>query len=281
MWLTKTCHFPSHGPHGPGRVGGVIGYHRHGRVEIYLNVHGSRFSFLSVPLSDVQKVTIHPFKWLRFVMYSICGARGDLYATLDGPPVEYDSTAMTLYTSSLRVRFLVVWNCIFVDHKCLNDRITSSTQTNHRANFRQHTLERDGLFCVVTRDPAKYCDAAHLIPGRKGDEYIRRVVEARSPLYDGMTPPISGINAIENGMLLSKTVHAMLGRGDVAFLKVLNYGLDPTDIRRVDQGPAHSPAPTDHFTLQRLKEPDDYNPAAASSLLDTTPASNQITTPQD
>ncbi len=63
-------------------------------VEIYLNVHESQVPFLSIPLSDVQRLSIRPFKWLRFVMFSICGARGDLYATLDGPPVDYDGTAL-------------------------------------------------------------------------------------------------------------------------------------------------------------------------------------------
>jgi hypothetical protein len=58
-------------------------------VEIYLNLHGSQVSFLSIPDSDVQRLSIRPFKWLRYVMFSICGARGDLSATPDGPPVDY------------------------------------------------------------------------------------------------------------------------------------------------------------------------------------------------
>ncbi|KAH9036207.1 hypothetical protein EDB85DRAFT_1941824, partial [Lactarius pseudohatsudake] len=53
-----------------------------------LNVDGSRFSFLSIPLDDVQRLSIRPFKWLRYVLYCICGARGNLYARLGDPPVE-------------------------------------------------------------------------------------------------------------------------------------------------------------------------------------------------
>ncbi len=63
-------------------------------VNIYLNVDGSQVSFLSIPHSDVQRLSIRPFRWLRFVMFSICGARGDLSATPDGPPVDYDSTSL-------------------------------------------------------------------------------------------------------------------------------------------------------------------------------------------
>ena len=63
-------------------------------VEIYLNVHGSQISFLSIPYSDVQRLSIHPFKWLRYVMFSICGTSGDLLATPDGSPVDYDRTEL-------------------------------------------------------------------------------------------------------------------------------------------------------------------------------------------
>lgn len=63
-------------------------------VEIYLNVHKHQVSFLSIPYSDVQRLSIRPFKWLRFIMFSICGACGDLSATPDGPPVDYNSTEL-------------------------------------------------------------------------------------------------------------------------------------------------------------------------------------------
>jgi hypothetical protein len=63
-------------------------------VEIYLNVQESQVPFLSIPYSDVQRLSIRPFKWLRYVMFSICGACGDLSATLDGPPVDYNSTEL-------------------------------------------------------------------------------------------------------------------------------------------------------------------------------------------
>ena len=50
-------------------------------------------------------------------------------------------------------------------------------------------------------------------------QYIQKVVQDRSPLY-GPIATISGIDAIENGILLSRFVHSMLGRGEVAFIKV-------------------------------------------------------------
>jgi hypothetical protein len=63
-------------------------------VEIYLNVDGSQHSFLSIPLDDVRRLSIRPFKWLRYVLYCICGACGDLSVSQGGPPVDYDSTEL-------------------------------------------------------------------------------------------------------------------------------------------------------------------------------------------
>lgn len=50
-------------------------------------------------------------------------------------------------------------------------------------------------------------------------QYIQKVVRDRSPLY-GLIAAISGIDAIENGLHLSRVVHEELGRGAAAFVKV-------------------------------------------------------------
>lgn len=63
-------------------------------VDIYLNVHVPQSPFLTIPNSDIQRLAIHPFKWLRYVMFSICGAHGNLSTMPDGPPVDYDCTSM-------------------------------------------------------------------------------------------------------------------------------------------------------------------------------------------
>ncbi|KAH8994522.1 hypothetical protein EDB92DRAFT_1943833 [Lactarius akahatsu] len=235
-------------------------------VEIYLNVDGSRFPFLSIPLDDVQRLSIRPFKWLRYVLYSICGARGDLYARLGDPPVDYDSTELA---DHLIYFYEPSGHCIFIDHEGLNDRLTSTDQTPRRENFRKEILARDKEFCVVTREPANDCDAAHLIPRSKTDKYIRRVVEDRSSLYGGTTPMIRSIDVIENGVLLIVDLHRKLGRGDVAFLKTPNYGLDPIDIPRVEPSDRQGPVPADHFTLHRLKKPPGYDPARIAAIAST------------
>jgi hypothetical protein len=154
-------------------------------VNIYLNVDGSQESFLSIPDSDVGRLSIRPFRWLRYVMFSICGAHGDISATPDGPPVDYNSTSLAditdLYCNPSGM-FLFVCEtvahhgphipgtCIFVDHEGLHDGITSTNPTERRTNFREEIIRRDGSACVVTRLAEEHCDAVHSIPRGKSDE---------------------------------------------------------------------------------------------------------------
>jgi len=63
-------------------------------VEIYLVTCDVSVSFLSIPIKDVKRLSVRPFKWLRFVMYCICGAPGEISAKVRGDPVEYESTEL-------------------------------------------------------------------------------------------------------------------------------------------------------------------------------------------
>jgi len=77
---------------------------------------------------------------------------------------------------------LFLGNCIFVDYRGLNDRITSTNQTGRWANFRQDVLERDGLFCVITQESAEHCGAAHPIPWSKRDEVMFVIIRCGSSM---------------------------------------------------------------------------------------------------
>ncbi|KAH9174859.1 hypothetical protein EDB89DRAFT_1848353 [Lactarius sanguifluus] len=200
-------------------------------VNIYLNIDKSTHLFLSIPDRDVQRLSIHPFKWLRYVMFSICGARGRLSAIPGGTEVDYDSASLNDIAD---LYYKPLGNCIFVDYQGLNDQATSTVPTDCPNDFRDKIIARDGSACD------------------------------RSPCYHqrGTLPSISGIDDVQNGVLLAKSVHSMLAQGAVAFLRTPNYGLDPTDIPRVDLGQAR----TAHFTLQQLKVPEDYSPATAAAL---------------
>jgi hypothetical protein len=61
-------------------------------VDIYLPLPNEETYVLalSVPFSDIQRLSIRPLKWLRYVMFAVCGVHGHLSATPGGPAVDYD-----------------------------------------------------------------------------------------------------------------------------------------------------------------------------------------------
>jgi hypothetical protein len=63
-------------------------------IEIFLSFQETTVSFLSIPRSDIDRLAVRPFRWIRYVMFSICGARGDLTRTLNGLPVDYNRTEL-------------------------------------------------------------------------------------------------------------------------------------------------------------------------------------------
>lgn len=158
-------------------------------VEIYLNIHGSQAPFLSIPNSDVERLSQSPFKWLRYVMFSICGAPGDLSAMPNGPPVDYGSTllANTMYyynPSGKHSNYLLLQkigahhspaNCIFADHEGFNLEMIFSDFEECCSHSKEDVIQRDGQ-CIITQLPAVLCDAAHLIPCYKGDEVMSTTI---------------------------------------------------------------------------------------------------------
>jgi hypothetical protein len=62
-------------------------------IEIFLSIDEAQTtSFLSIPRSDIERLAVSPFRWIRYVMFAICGARGDLRTTPNGPAVDYENT---------------------------------------------------------------------------------------------------------------------------------------------------------------------------------------------
>jgi hypothetical protein len=61
-------------------------------IEIFLSIDEKQISFLSIPRSDIERLAVSPFQWIRYVMFAICGARGDLCTTPNGPAVAYEDT---------------------------------------------------------------------------------------------------------------------------------------------------------------------------------------------
>ncbi|KAH9980937.1 hypothetical protein BGW80DRAFT_1453884 [Lactifluus volemus] len=231
-------------------------------IEIFLIYDGIPKSFLLIPHSDIQRLAIYPFRWLRFVIFTISGARGDLSTTLEGPYVDYDRTEVA--DDENRCYYWPSENWAFVDHRGLSDPSQRKyiERTQCSGDFRSNVMRRDGPSCVVTQVAKDYCDVAHLIPWSKGDEYIARVIALRSPGDNSAPLEGVGINDTRNGLLVQKTLHSMLCTGDIAFIKTPNYGLDPKHIRRIQQDDLCP----NYITLHWLKRPHKYNPTLLATI---------------
>ncbi|KAH9953559.1 hypothetical protein BGW80DRAFT_1192203 [Lactifluus volemus] len=229
-------------------------------IEIFLIYDGIPKSILLIPYNDIQRLAVYPFRWLRYVMFAISGARGDLSTTLEGPYVDYDRTKFA--DDENRCYYWPSEDCAFIDYEGLNDRLTSTAPKRRRSGFRRDLIRRDGPSCVITEVPKAHCEAAHLIPRSKGDEYIARVLQLRSP--GDNSAPLEGvrIDDARNRMLLADTLHSMLGTGDIAFIKTPNYGLDPKHIRRIQRGDTRP----DYITLHWLKGPHKYDPTLLATI---------------
>ena len=46
---------------------------------------------LSIPCIDIERLTLHPLKWLRFATFAVCGAKGDFSTTPGGEIVDYEN----------------------------------------------------------------------------------------------------------------------------------------------------------------------------------------------
>ena len=160
-------------------------------VEIYLSLREDQICFLSIPLRDVQRLAFRPFKWLRFVVFCTCGAKGQLSATPNGPPVDYDAGISSLtdddkyyYTAGgtffenviMALQFPYPGTFIFVDPYCLDEKMTSAAHTTRRTSFRTEIVKRDGPSCVVTALGESDCEAAHFMPFSKGDEVTTMII---------------------------------------------------------------------------------------------------------
>ena len=129
---------------------------------------------LTFPVSELNNLrfSLKPYKWIRFATGIVMGAHGELCIERDSPhpvPIEYDSglsaVSIDLYyhTSDQEKRRMFP-----IDPKLADiGTVTSSRTSTRRVNFRAVVQSRD-RGCVVTGHPPKFCDAAHLIPHRKG-----------------------------------------------------------------------------------------------------------------
>ncbi|KAI0287669.1 hypothetical protein BC826DRAFT_1042991 [Russula brevipes] len=193
-------------------------------VNIHLRqLDGPWICALAIPLEDIERLSLRPLKWLRFVAFAVLGVKGHLYDSPDGNVVDYG----ILSAAHLAKDYYYFREGVYllVDNQGLNDRITSSVLSDRCSLFRSAVALRDGNRCVITRWAASHCDAAHIIPHSKGDEYIQLVIADRRALYEEEISSMD-IDSTQNGIFLTKTLHSQFGKGHSQFLKILPISLE-------------------------------------------------------
>ncbi|KAK0462194.1 hypothetical protein IW261DRAFT_1348408 [Armillaria novae-zelandiae] len=229
-------------------------------VNIHLSYRNAQVLALSIPIVDIKRLSIRPLKWLRYVAFTVFGAIGHLALTADGSAVEDENITWESQDRLCEDYYYIPDGELhLVDYQCLNDRITSSATELRLPSFSQSIIQRDGDFCVFTETEAAYCEAIHILPKCKGDEYIQAVHQDRRHAYSGIPssileferPILESIDCDENGIFVTSDLHKMHAKGAIAFLKTPNFALNPEDIPRVEEGDI----PTSRITLQHIQPP--------------------------
>jgi len=193
--------------------------------------------FLTFPVDKINhpnfRISHYPYKWIRFAAGSILGVNGHLSTDRDSLQlVSYGDQDLPSQSIDL---FFTVANTdkpriYLVDRLLRKESVSSVEGSRRRAHFRRDVIERD-RFCVLTGREPDYCDAVHMLPHMRGDEYIKKVTSRRSTLHEPYVrnDTVSEIDDIHNGLCLHNSTHRALHR-KVAFLKTPNFAMDTTDI---------------------------------------------------
>jgi len=49
---------------------------------------------LTIPLQDIDRLSLRPLKWLRYVTFTVVGARGNFFDAPDGNLVDYENVSL-------------------------------------------------------------------------------------------------------------------------------------------------------------------------------------------
>ncbi|EIM89442.1 uncharacterized protein STEHIDRAFT_108180 [Stereum hirsutum FP-91666 SS1] len=167
---------------------------------------------ITMPIEEPARFSLKGAKWLLFLAGCIYGDfDGHLSLSSAGDAIDYDAPlhATTYhFVSDKQPRFL--------DPKLTDARTSDKSATPRTGAFRDELLARDGHCLLNDTKPVNECDAAHLLPHAKGDDYITAATAFRSDNEE----VIENIDDPRNGFFLAKELHIHLGLGHMAFLMV-------------------------------------------------------------
>ena len=74
-------------------------------VNVYVKVDNQWIHTLAIPLEDIDRLSLRPLKWLRFVVFTVVGARGHLFDAPDGSLVDYENVSLPYIAKECQLLF--------------------------------------------------------------------------------------------------------------------------------------------------------------------------------
>lgn len=141
---------------------------------------------LTLPVDKLLqlKLSLKPYKWIRYAIGVVVGAQGHLSTSSDPLSrltVDHNINAnefLTQHTSELyyhlsdaeKVLMFPIDPDLGRTNTSCYSTASDSAATSHRVRFRQDVKDRDGEACVLTGYGIPVCDALHLLAHSKGDK---------------------------------------------------------------------------------------------------------------
>ncbi|KAI1795013.1 hypothetical protein LXA43DRAFT_1091148 [Ganoderma leucocontextum] len=196
---------------------------------------------LEFPIERVNRLQFSskPLKWIRYCIGAVTGAQGHLSRKADSLElVDYDQPLSSDSAESMRLYYHVSdaeKEHMFPTDPHLADppktnsvhsRASTTTSSVACEAFHQDLCERDTR-CVAIGWDEMYCDAVHLVPHCKDDDYIKTLTTRRCRGREDDIVP--AIDDVRNGVLLQAGLHKLL-RQTLAFMPAPNFAMDSSDV---------------------------------------------------
>ncbi|KAJ7102366.1 hypothetical protein B0H15DRAFT_1017512 [Mycena belliarum] len=182
---------------------------------------------VTIPKERLLELCRTPVKWVFFLAKEICGALngrlctgeirdGTLQLTpipdadLNGPVGENYYFVPTKNGSRR-----------YVDAAALSDPTSDGSHSSRDLSLRARTILRDHGHCIVCgREEALFCQAAHIIPHSKGEEYLRYVNNSRFRKKVDTDSKLTGLDVVQNAVLVGSGLHQAMDSHSHAFLAI-------------------------------------------------------------
>ncbi|KAH8114755.1 hypothetical protein DFH11DRAFT_186125 [Phellopilus nigrolimitatus] len=188
---------------------------------------------LEIPSNMLPVFCLKPRKWLDYLGYALTGSDGTLSLSSETPA---DLCDLDLPIAPGEAFFFHTSGSVAYVDPDLVTTDSSHSSTARETGFWDALLARDGL-CPFSSVQPSLCDATHLLPHAKGNEYIELLTRKRT---EGRLV-IAEIDDPRNGILVGRGLHGWMGTGVLGFLQ--------TPIRSLKSSDIHEGAEPDAYCL--------------------------------